>query len=134
MSYLGGATLVVDDYDRAISYFVDTLGFKLIEDTQMGDGKRWVVIAPEIGKGATLLLAKATNDSQRAAIGNQTGGRVSYFLYTQNFDQDYLRFSNKGVQFLAQPRMEEYGKVVVFTDLYGNKWDFIEKPSEAISE
>jgi catechol 2,3-dioxygenase-like lactoylglutathione lyase family enzyme len=126
MAYLGRTTLVVDSYDRAISYYVDTLGFTLIEDTPMGDGKRWVVIAPEIGAGATLLIAQAVNDQQRSAIGNQTGGRVAFFLYTQDFDGDFQRLKEKGVQFIGEPRLEEYGKVIVFVDLYGNKWDFIE--------
>jgi len=126
MAYLGRTTLVVDSYDRAISYYVDTLGFTLIEDTPMGDGKRWVVIAPEIGIGATLLIAQAVNDQQRSAIGNQTGGRVAFFLYTKDFDGDFHHFKEKGVQFIGEPRLEEYGKVIVFVDLYGNKWDFIE--------
>ncbi len=134
MAYLGGTTLLVDSYDRAINYYVGKLGFTLIEDTSMAEDKRWVVIAPEIGNGATLLIAKAVNETQRAAIGNQTGGRVTYFLYTRNFDEDYLRFKELGVQFVGQPRLEEYGKVVVFTDLYGNKWDFIERLQPALSE
>lgn len=126
MAYLGRSTLVVDSYDRAIKYYVDTLGFALLEDTPMGDGKRWVVIAPEIGAGATLLIAQAVNDLQRSAIGNQTGGRVAFFLYTKDFDGDFQRLKENGVQFIGEPRAEEYGKVIVFVDLYGNKWDFIE--------
>ncbi len=125
MSYLGGVTMVVDDYDKAIHYFCDVLGFTLCEDTALSNGKRWVVIAPTLNLGATLLLAKASDGSQVDAIGNQTGGRVAFFLYTNSFDDDYSRMVTKGVDFIENPRIENYGKVVVFRDLYGNKWDFI---------
>lgn len=125
MSYLGGVTIVVDDYDKAINYYCDALGFTLCEDTQMSEGKRWVVIAPTLNVGATVLLAKATSDSQVNAIGNQTGGRVAFFLYTNSFNDDYSRMLAKGVDFIEKPRLESYGKVVVFKDIYGNKWDFI---------
>ena len=125
MSSLGGVTLVVDDYDKAIAYFCEVLGFSLTEDTPMEDGKRWVVISPATGKGASLLIAKATTESQSAAIGNQTGGRVTFFLYTDSFDHDFARMQKHGVEFIEEPRIESYGKVVVFKDLYGNKWDFI---------
>ena len=125
MSYLGGVTIVVDDYDKAINYYCEILGFTLSEDTAMSDGKRWVVISPTLDEGATLLLAKATSESQTNAIGNQTGGRVAFFLYTNSFDDDYSRLVVKGVNFIENPRVESYGKVVVFKDLYGNKWDFI---------
>ena len=129
MSYLGGVTIVVDDYDKAINFYCDALGFTLTEDTPMPDGKRWVVISPTHNLGATLLLAKATAESQSDAIGNQTGGRVAFFLYTNSFDDDYSRMVAKGVNFIAEPRVESYGKVVVFKDLYGNKWDFIGRKS-----
>ena len=125
MATLGGVTLVVDDYDRAIAYFCDTLGFSLIEDTPMAVGKRWVVIAPSKNEGASLLIAKATTETQMASVGNQTGGRVAFFLYTNSFDEDYSRMKTRGVDFIGDPRLESYGKVVVFTDIFGNKWDFI---------
>jgi len=125
MSSLNSITLVVDDYDRAIEYFCGALGFTLLEDTDMGHGKRWVVISPEVGNGASLLIAKATSDSQIASIGNQTGGRVAFFLHTDNFDADYSKMIAKGINFIEEPRLESYGKVVVFKDLFGNKWDFI---------
>ena len=127
MSFLGGITVVVDDYDAAISYFTNSLGFDLIEDTDMGNGKRWVVIAPDRERGAHILLAHAVNGEQEASIGNQTGGRVSFFLYTDDFDRDYSRMLSAEVNFIEFPRDEEYGKVIVFKDLYGNKWDFIER-------
>ncbi|GJL91902.1 VOC family protein [Hyphococcus sp.] len=118
-------TLVVRDYDEAIAYYCGVIGFNLIEDTQQSAEKRWVVVSPGEG-GAKLLLAKAADDAQRAAIGNQTGGRVALFLHTNNFDADYARLNLAGVEFLETPRSEPYGKVVVFRDLYGNKWDLIE--------
>ncbi|MGB3471308.1 MAG: VOC family protein [Erythrobacter sp.] len=125
---LATVTLVVPDYDAGIAFYRDQLGFTLIEDTDLGDGKRWVVIAPDAtGKhGANLLLAKAVNDTQRAAIGNQTGGRVGFFLYTDHFVDCYNRFKASGVVFLEEPRHEAYGTVVVFRDPFGNRWDLIE--------
>ena len=119
-------TLVVDDYDRAVSYFVETLGFSLKDDTPLGDGKRWVVVQPPDDTGAALLLAKAIDDKQIAAIGAQTGGRVAFFLSVADFDNAYTRYRDSGVAFLEAPRNEDYGKVAVFKDLYGNKWDLIE--------
>ena len=127
MANLGMITLLVDDYDQAIDYYTNVLGFTLVEDTPLSDIKRWVVVSP--GEGAHLLLAKATNEAQKAAIGNQNGGRVSFFLYTNNFDRDYERFSEHKVAFTESPRRETFGKVVVFVDKYGNKWDFIEMNS-----
>ena len=124
MQTLGKIALVVADYDEALDYFVGTLGFDQLEDTDMGGGKRWVVVAPS-GGGCALLLAKAKNDEQRAAIGRQTGGRVFLFLETQNFDRDYERYDELGVDFIEEPRRESYGKVVVFRDLYGNLWDLV---------
>ncbi len=122
---LGMITIVVDDYDAAINHFVSDLGFALIEDTQLNPEKRWVVVSPGIG-GANLLLAKAANDQQRNAIGNSTGGRVGFFLYTNNFAETYSNYLAAGVEFIEQPRLEEFGQVVVFKDRYGNKWDLIE--------
>ena len=117
-------TIVVDDYDRAIDYYTNTLGFMLTEDTVLSPEKRWVTVRPG-EKGAAILLARAATDEQQSRIGNQTGGRVGFFLHTDSFDADYLRMKNAGVEFIDQPRTQEYGKVIVFVDLYGNKWDFI---------
>lgn len=121
-------TLVVDDYDRAIAFYRDVLGLELVADTPLGGGKRWVAVAG-VG-GARLLLAQADGHSQTAAIGNQTGGRVAFFLETDDFEQDHARLVAAGVRFLEAPRHEAYGSVAVFEDLYGNKWDLIEpKPA-----
>jgi len=118
--------LVVRDYDEAIAYFTNALGFELIANTRMSETKRWVVVAPR-GGGVRLLLAKAVNPSQEARIGDQTGGRVFLFLETDDFDADFARYSAAGVRFLESPRHEAYGKVAVFEDLYGNKWDLVER-------
>jgi catechol 2,3-dioxygenase-like lactoylglutathione lyase family enzyme len=117
-------TLVVDDYDRAIAFYRDTLGLKLIADTDMGGGKRWVVVSGP--NGGRLLLAKAVDDRQRAAIGNQTGGRVGFFMETDDFATDHAAFAAKGVRFHEDPRHEVYGTVTVFEDPFGNLWDLIE--------
>ena len=120
--------IVIDDYDLAISHYVNDLGFTLIEDKEMTPEKRWVVVAP--GKdGAKILLTKAANDQQRAAIGNSTGGRVGFFMYTTNFNETYETYSSRGIEFIETPRQEAYGQVVVFKDKYGNKWDLIESTS-----
>ena len=119
-------TLVVDDYDVAISHYVDDLGFTLIEDKAMTPEKRWVVVAPST-EGAQILLAKATTDQQKAAIGNSTGGRVGFFMYTTEFHNTYEQYKARGIEFIEQPRQEAYGQVVVFKDRYGNKWDLIER-------
>ena len=120
--------IVIDDYDLAISHYVNDLGFTLIEDKEMTPEKRWVVVAP--GKdGAKILLAKAANDQQRAAIGISTGGRVGFFMYTTNFNETYETYSSRGIEFIETPRQEAYGQVVVFKDKYGNKWDLIESTS-----
>ena len=120
--------IVIDDYDLAISHYVNDLGFTLIEDKEMTPEKRWVVVAP--GKdGAKILLAKAANDQQRAAIGNSTGGRVGFFMYTTNFNETYENYGSRGIEFIETPRQEVYGQVVVFKDKYGNKWDLIESTS-----
>lgn len=125
MFTLALTTLVVDDYDAALAFYVDTLGFALIEDTDLGGGKRWVVVRPGPSGGA-LLLAQASTDAQRAVVGAQTGGRVGFFLHTDNIQDTIAMWNAKGVQFLETPRREDYGTVVVFVDLYGNKWDLIE--------
>jgi len=129
MAALGMVTILVDDYDRGIEYFTALLGFSLLEDTPLAPEKRWVVIAPDIDHGARILLAKASTSDQESAIGNQTGGRVGFFLYTKEFNEDYLRMLRNGVEFVELPRQESFGKVVVFKDIYGNKWDFIERRS-----
>lgn len=117
-------TLVVADYDEAIAWFTGKLGFSLISDVSLGGGKRWVVVAPDDGAG--LLLARADGDSQRAAIGNQTGGRVAFFLHTDDFRRDHAAMVARGVVFHEEPRVEAYGTVAVFEDLYGNLWDLIQ--------
>ena len=126
MNTLGMIAIVIDDYDVAISHYVSNLGFTLIEDKVMSSEKRWVVVAPS-KEGARILLAKAANDQQRAAIGNSTGGRVGFFMYTTNFTETYEAYSSRGIEFIEQPRQEAYGQVVVFKDKYGNKWDLIEQ-------
>ena len=117
-------TLVVRDYDEAIAWFTKCLRFTLLEDTPLGDGKRWVRIRAE-GSGAALLLAKAAGDAQFAAIGNQTGGRVGFFLTVPNFDEMFAYMERNGVSFDGAPRTEPYGNVIVFQDLYGNRWDLL---------
>ncbi|NMG38214.1 VOC family protein [Chelativorans sp. ZYF759] len=118
-------TVVVDDYDEAVAFYTQKLGFMLVEDTALGAGKRWVVVAPGSGS-AGLLLARAADDPQRARIGDQTGGRVGFFLETDDFDRDHAAMQASGVTFLEEPRREPYGTVAVFADLYGNLFDLIE--------
>lgn len=122
---IGNVTLVVRDYDEAIQFFTQSLGFELRQDTDLGDDKRWVVVAPD-STSCGLLLAKAVNAEQEKAIGNQSGGRVFMFLHTDNFVRDYEKMLSRGVRFLETPRYESYGTVAVFTDLYGNKWDLLQ--------
>ncbi|WP_055047686.1 VOC family protein [Devosia sp. A16] len=117
--------LVVADYDDAIAFYVDKLGFALTSDLDMGGGKRWVTVSPA-GGGARLLLAKADGAVQAAHVGNQTGGRVGFFLETDDFVRDHAAFTARGVKFLETPRHEAYGSVAVFEDLYGNKWDLLQ--------
>jgi len=126
MNTLGMIAIVIDEYERAISHYVNDLGFTLIEDTPLSTDKRWVVVAPS-ENGARILLAKASNKNQRDAIGNSTGGRVGFFLYTSNFAQTFQNYKSKGIEFIEAPRQEVYGQVVVFKDMYGNKWDLIEQ-------
>lgn len=122
--------LVVRDYDEAIRFYVDSLGFALRHDTRLDAGKRWVVVAPQ-GSAAGLLLAQAADDRQRAAIGDQSGGRVFLFLETDDFARDYSAFTARGVRFIEEPRREPYGIVAVFEDIYGNRWDLIEPATSA---
>jgi len=117
--------LVVADYDEAIDFYVRKLGFELLEDTDMGDGKRWVRVAPR-GAQTAILLARAVDNEQRAAIGRQTGGRVGFFLYTDDFARDHASMVANGVRFLEAPRHEPFGVVAVFEDLHGNRWDLLE--------
>ncbi|ESX68765.1 VOC family protein [Mesorhizobium sp. M0027] len=118
--------LVVANYDEAIAWYVDRLGFVLTEDVDLGGGKRWVTITPGNGQGARLLLAEASGDAQTDAVGNQAGGRVFLFLETDDFARDHALMLEKGVEFREAPRHETYGTVAVFADLYGNLWDLIE--------
>ncbi|HMM66234.1 MAG TPA: VOC family protein [Dokdonella sp.] len=122
-------SLLVRDYDEAIHWYTEVLGFDLLEDTPRGPDKRWVRIAPRGSAGACLLLARAGNAGQATYVGNQTGGRVFLFLHTDDFAGDYARLLAHGVRFCEEPRQEEYGTVVVFEDLYGNRWDLIEPKS-----
>jgi catechol 2,3-dioxygenase-like lactoylglutathione lyase family enzyme len=119
---IGYVTIVVDDYDRAIEYYTSKLGFTLVEDTPQ-PGKRWVVVTPNPKSDCNLLLARASNDRQEAFVGNQCGGRVFLSLQSDDFWRDYDAMKASGVHFCEEPREEEYGTVVVFEDLYGNKWD-----------
>lgn len=118
-------TLVVRDYDEAISFFTEALRFVVLEDRLLGDGKRWVRVAPGGGQGAALLLARAATLEQCAVVGHQAGGRVGLFLETSDFWGDYRHMQAFGVRFIEQPRCESYGWVVVFLDLYGNRWDLL---------
>ncbi|GLQ55944.1 VOC family protein [Devosia nitrariae] len=122
-------TLVVADYDAAISFYCEKLGFTLLTDTDLGASKRWVLVGPASGTGTQLLLARADGTRQAAAVGKQTGGRVAFFLTTDDFARDHERMRGNGVRFLEEPRHEPYGVVAVFEDLYGNKWDLIQ-PAE----
>lgn len=124
--HLARIAILVNDYDEAIQFYTEKLGFTLIEDTLMSETKRWVVVSPKGSDGCCLLLAKAANEEQRSRVGNQTGGRVFLFLYTDDFWQDYNYMIAAGVKFVRQPTKEEYGTVAVFEDSYGNLWDFIE--------
>jgi len=122
--------LLVRDYDEAIRFFTLAVAFELLEDTPRADGKRWVLVRPRGGHGTAILLARAATPDQQRAVGNQTGGRVFMFLTTDDFDRDYAHMKSQGVRFTEEPRREDYGKVVVFLDLYGNKWDLIGPSSQ----
>ena len=130
---LAHVALVVRDYDEAIDFYTRALGFTLVEDTPLNAEKRWVVVAPS-GEGASLLLAKASNDAQLSRVGDQTGGRVFLFLHTDDFQRDHTIYKERGVAFVEGPREEPYGTVAVFTDLYGNRWDLIEPKAGKSSE
>lgn len=126
---IGAVTVLVADYDEAIDWYASMLGFVLCEDRQMADGKRWVRVAPPGTTGTSMLLALAVTEAQRTRIGDQTGGRVGFFLHTDDFERDYAAMAARGVRFVEPPRREVYGDVAVFTDLYGNRWDLLELPA-----
>ncbi|HEY2551350.1 MAG TPA: VOC family protein [Streptosporangiaceae bacterium] len=128
MARISLVTLVVADYDEAIRFYTEAAGFTLTEDTPLGNGNRWVVVTPPGGQ-AGLLLATAATEAQRDRVGDQTGGRVSLFLHSDDFSRDYERMRGAGVRFAELPRHEPYGTVAVFEDLYGNRWDLIELAS-----
>ena len=131
---IGSVSLLVRDYDEAIAYYTRVLGFRLVEDTPLAPGKRWVLVAPPAASddhaaGTCLLLARAKKPAELAAVGNQSGGRVFLFLQTDDFRRDHAAFVARGVEFLEEPRTESYGLVAVFCDLYGNKWDLLQLSS-----
>ncbi|WP_327347890.1 VOC family protein [Streptomyces europaeiscabiei] len=124
-------TLVVHDYDEAIRFYTEALGFRLVEDEPRPDGSRWVVVEPgSDGQSGGLLLARAKNETQRGRVGDQTGGRVGFFLHTDDFARDHARMLAEGVRFLEEPRHEPYGSVAVFEDLYGNRWDLLQPATD----
>ena len=129
MTHIGLITVVVRNYDDAIAFYTDKVGFELIEDTDLGDGKRWVIVGPKGATETRILLAQARGERQTCVIGDQTGGRVGFFLNSDDFARDHERMTKAGVHFLEAPRNEPYGTVAVFEDLYGNKWDLIELKS-----
>ncbi len=123
---IASVALLVRDYDEAIAYYTGTLGFRLLEDTLLAPGKRWVLVAPSGTTGCTLLLARAADEEQQRTIGHQAGGRVFLFLHTDDFHRDYHAFRQRGVIFCEPPRQESYGIVAVFQDIYGNRWDLLQ--------
>jgi catechol 2,3-dioxygenase-like lactoylglutathione lyase family enzyme len=129
---IGQITIVVRDYDEAVGFYVDTLGFQLIEDTYIPEqNKRWVVVAPRGSNSIRLLLARAVGEEQSSRIGNQTGGRVFLFLYTDDFWRNFRSYKSKGIAFVREPKEERYGTVAVFRDLYGNLWDLLQPALDA---
>ena len=126
IQHIAAFALVVRDYDEAIDYYTRVLGFDLVEDSPLANGKRWVRVAPRGARETSVLLAKATTDRQGEHIGDQTGGRVGYFLHTDDFHRDHAAMSARGVAFVEPPREEPYGRVAVFEDLYGNRWDLVQ--------
>ncbi|MER0438750.1 VOC family protein [Emticicia sp. W12TSBA100-4] len=124
--YIAQFALVVKDYDEAIDFYTQKLNFELIEDTKQSEEKRWVIVKPKGATETAILLAKAANQEQESRVGNQTGGRVFLFLYTDDFWRDYNQMQEKGIKFIREPKEEIYGTVAVFEDLYGNLWDLLE--------
>lgn len=129
---LAYSAYLVRDYDEAIAWFAEALGWRLLEDSDLGGGKRWVRVGG--AQGGQLLLARATSEAQLAAVGRAAGGRVAYFVHTPDFDADHARMVTAGVAFAEAPRHEAYGKVAVFADLYGNRWDLIEARADALED
>ena len=127
---LAHIAIVVKDYDEAIRFYTEKLHFDLIENTQLSETKRWVLVRPKGGNSCCLLLAKAANEEQLSRVGNQTGGRVFLFLHTDNFERDYQNLIDHQIEIVRQPQRKEYGTVAVFKDLYGNLWDLIQPASE----
>jgi lactoylglutathione lyase len=123
---IGHVALLVRDYDEAIEFYTQRLGFELLQDAPLESGKRWVLVAPSNTAGTSVLLARAVNTDQLSRVGNQTGGRVFLFLHTDDFWRDYRALSSRGIVFVREPRKEAYGLVAVFEDLYGNRWDLLE--------
>ena len=123
---LAHIAIIVNDYDEAIRFYTEKLHFTLIEDTQLSETKRWVIVRPKGTNGCCLLLAKAANEEQKSRIGNQTGGRVFLFLHTDDFKRDYQNLLDNKIEIVRKPQTEAYGTVAVFKDLYGNLWDLIE--------
>ena len=126
MLSIGQITILVEEYDVGIDFFVNRLGFDLVEDTAMGGDKRWVVVAPPGDRSTAVLLARASDETQRAHVGFQAGGRVGFFMHTDDFEADHSRLTANGVNFLEAPRHEPYGTVAVFEDCSGNQWDLIQ--------
>jgi catechol 2,3-dioxygenase-like lactoylglutathione lyase family enzyme len=124
--HIGAVSLLVRDYDEAIAFYTQKLGFDLVEDTPIGHGKRWVLVAPPGSRETRILLAKSSDCGEENCVGNQTGGRVFLFLHTDDFERDHASMQSRGVHFREEPRMEAYGTVAVFEDLYGNTWDLLE--------
>lgn len=127
--FLAHVALLVRDYDEAIAYFTEKLGFELLEDTPVAPGKRWVLVAPPGSTGTSIVLARAATEEQRRGVGVQGAGRVFLFMETDDFRRDYEAMRARGVEFLEEPRQEAYGTVAVFRDLYGNRWDLIQRSS-----
>jgi catechol 2,3-dioxygenase-like lactoylglutathione lyase family enzyme len=123
---IGYISLLIPDYDEARNYYTTVLGFELLEDTDLGEGKRWLLVAPPGSVGTAIVLAQATTDEAKNMVGNQGAGRVFLFLHTDDFYRDYHSFRDRGVSFLETPRDEPYGTVAIFQDTYGNKWDLLE--------
>jgi len=127
---LAHIAIVVTDYDEAIKFYTEKLHFELVEDTQLSETKRWVLVKPKGTDGCCLLLAKAANEEQQSRVGNQTGGRVFLFLHTDNFERDYQDLLQNQIEIVRLPQKEVYGTVAVFKDIYGNLWDLIEPSGE----
>ncbi|WP_419801885.1 VOC family protein [Mucilaginibacter sp.] len=124
--FIAHFALVVDDYDKAIQYYTEKLGFILVEDTVLTATKRWVLVAPPGSTECCVLLVRAADEKQKLSIGNQTGGRVGFFLYTDDFKRDFSKMVENGIEFVREPKEEPYGTVTVFKDIYGNLWDLLE--------